>query len=426
MLNRTTAPARHDIADITLIQPEEISFANGLKVFIFQAPTQDLIKAEFIFHNIVDDAENALLHSCLCAMLKEGTKKRSSAQLAEEIDFYGAYLMPEYSFDHTALTLYTLNKHLGRVLPLVHDVLNHAVFPQTELDTYIRNHKQTLQISLQKNDYLARRLFFTQLFGGSRYGQVPTEEGFDSLQREALIALYQRQMQPNNCTLMLSGNITKDVLQQVQELFEGQWPGTALAMIPSIPVFPSFEATLLVERREEALQSAIRLGIPSVNRVHPDFPAMQFVNTLFGGYFGSRLMRNIREDKGFTYGISSAFASLKYTGFFTLATEVAVENTAAALAEIEKEFSILRSTLASEQELALVKNYMLGAVLGSVESIFSHADKFKAVYFYGLDNSYYRRYSDTVRNMTANEVQRIAQEYFDYDRLLKIVVGKLE
>jgi len=309
-------------------------------------------------------------------------------------------------------------------LPVVHDILNNTIFPEAELETYIRNNKQTLQISLQKNDYVARRLFFKSLFGESRYGRIPTKEAYDKLNREDLISLYQKQVQPQNCTLILSGNITNEVRKQIRELFDIQWQNTVGANSSVSPEFPAFMPTTVVEERTDALQSAIRLGMPAINRLHPDFPAIQFVNTLLGGYFGSRLMRNIREEKGFTYSIGSAFASLQYTGFFTIATEVGVDSTQATLVEIEKEFTILRETQASEQEIALVKNYILGSILGTIESIFSHADKFKAVYFYGLDLSYYTRYNDIIRSMTAADVQRIANTYFDYDNLLKIVVGK--
>lgn len=424
MLNRVIAPLRHDIQDITLVQPDEVVFDNGLRVFVFNAPTQELVKAEFIFQNIFDGSENSLLHTCACHMLKEGTETRTSAQIAAEIDFYGAYLMPEYSFDQTALTLYSLNKHLSAVLPVVHDILNNAIFPEAELETYIRNNKQTLQISLQKNEYVARRLFFTTLFGESRYGRVPTKEAYDKLNKEDLVALYQKQIQPQNCTLILSGNITGDVLKQIRELFDVQWANTVRINNILTPEFPVFIPKTVIEERTDALQSAIRLGMPAINRIHPDFPAIQFVNTLLGGYFGSRLMRNIREDKGFTYSIGSAFASLQHTGFFTIAAEVDITNTHKTLAEIEKEFDILHNTQAPDEEVALVKNYILGSILGTIESIFSHADKFKAVYFYGLDLSYYTRYNEIIRNMTTADVQRIANTYFDYDNLLKIVVGR--
>ncbi|GHE42411.1 peptidase M16 [Sphingobacterium griseoflavum] len=410
---------------MSLIAPEAILFDNGLKVFIFQAKDQELIKAEFIFQNHFTAEENPLLNTCLSHMMKEGTQSRTSAQIAEEIDFYGSYLMPEYSFDHTAISLYTLTKHVRAVLPVLHDVLNNAIFPEAELETYVRNNKQTLQISLQKNDYVARRLFYTNLFGATRYGVTPTLKTYDQLNREDLMALYKRQIQASNCTLLLSGNITADVIEQVRTLFEREWQQPANGIAFTIPQLPTFKPKLLVENKVEAIQSAIRLGMPTINRTHPDYPALQFVNTLFGGYFGSRLMRNIREDKGYTYSIGSACASLKYTGLFTIATEVAVEATEATLTEIEHEFTTLRNTLATDQEIHLVKNYMQGSMLGSIESIFSHADKFKSIYFSDLDYDYYEHYSTCIQNMTAAKVQDIALRYFDYEKLAKIVVGTL-
>jgi predicted Zn-dependent peptidase len=163
-----------------------------------------------------------------------------------------------------------------------------------------------------------------------------------------------------------------------------------------------------------------------LNRAHADFPAVQFVNTLLGGFFGSRLMRNIREDKGYTYGIGSAVSSLQYTGLFTLSSEVGVDVTQATLSEIQKEFDILRQEKPSTAEVELVRNYLQGVMLGSLESVFSHADKYKAVHFSGLDLSYYRYYSEVITNMTTIQVQDIAIQYFDYDELIKVIVGKME
>ncbi|TDS12881.1 M16 family metallopeptidase [Sphingobacterium paludis] len=425
MLNRSLAPRKHHIQHIDLIEPEALTFGNGLKAFVFRANDQDLVKAEFVFQNHFSIPENPLLHTCLSHMMKEGTTSRSSAQIAEEVDFYGAYLVPEYSFDHTSLTLYTLTKHVASVLPVLHDVLNHSVFPEAELETYIRNNKQTLQISLQKNDYVARRLFYTQLFGKNRYGQTPTIESYEQLNREDLTALYARQIQPGNCTLLLSGNVSNEIIHAFQELFGGAWTNDSIDLTYEEPVFPAFKPETIVENRSEALQSAIRLGMPGINRTHADYPAVQFVNTLFGGYFGSRLMRNIREEKGFTYSIGSALASLKYNGFFTIATEVGVESTQATLTEIEKEFAALSHTLASDQEIDLVKNYMLGSMLGSLESIFSHADKFKTVYFSGLTYAYFKHYAATIQQMNAQRVQEIARKYFNFNDLTKIIVGQL-
>lgn len=426
MLNRTLAPVSQSIKSFSLIQPESIKYGNGLQAFVFQEPNLDLIKFEFVFTNVYGEVEKPLLNTILSAMLKEGTTQLTSAQIADQIDFYGAYLMPEYSFDHTALTIYTMHKYVDKVLPIVSDILQNSIFPQQELETIVRNNKQTLQISLQKNDFVARRTFYKNMFGDNRYGTVSTEESYDSITREELLKLYKKQIQPNNCTLFIAGNVNQQVLNTVHDLFGSSWESTSEFAINDLLQVNEQEHQLFVENRPDALQSAIRLGGISINRKHSDFPALQFVNTLFGGFFGSRLMRNIREDKGYTYSIGSAVANLKHTGFFTLASEVGVDVTKATLTEIEKEFTAIRQEKATQEEIDLVRSYMQGVTLGSLESIFSHLDKFKAVYFSNLDYSYYDHYSNVLSDMTTDRVQDIAIQYLDYDKLVKVIVGKLD
>ena len=426
MLNRSVPPLFQPIKDLSLIAPTEINYANGLKTFAFQAPNLDLIKFEFVFENVYEENHLPLHNSILSAMLKEGTKNRTSAEIAAQIDYYGAFLMPEFSFDYTALTVYTMHKYVANVLPIVADILQEVTIPQQELDTHIRNNKQNLQISLQKNDVLARRKFYQEVFGSNRYGIVPTESMYDLISREELLALYDAQIQPSNCTLLVAGNVDSDVLATIEKHFGSAWENKKVKPDSTWSPIEKVDGKLLIESREDALQSAIRMGNLTIGRAHADFPAIQFVNTLFGGFFGSRLMKNIREDKGYTYSIGSAVGNLKHTGFFTLASEVGVDVTKDALTEIEKEFRVLQQEKASAEEVDLVRNYMQGVLLGSLESIFSHADKFKSVYFSGLDYSYYHYYNEVVSEMTADKVQDIAQRYFNYNELIKVVVGKVE
>ncbi|ERJ58058.1 M16 family metallopeptidase [Sphingobacterium paucimobilis] len=424
MPNRLEAPPYQAIGDLELVQPVALSHANGLKTFLFHTDELELIKFEFVFENYYEKSSLPILNVALSSMLKEGTTSRSSAEIAEEIDFYGAYLMPEYSFDYTALSLYTIRKHVDKVLPIVADILMHSTFPEEELETYIRNNKQSLQIALQKNDVVARRLFYKNLFGPNQYGAVADLEDYDSLSREKLIALFEQQIAPNNCTLLIAGRIDEELQGLVDSLFGQEWASSKTAVGNSIDLPLPGDGQLVVEPKEEALQSAIRMGGITEGRAHPDFPAIQFVNTLLGGFFGSRLMRNIREDKGYTYGIGSAVVSLKHTAFITLGSEVGADVTNATLVEIEKEFKHLREQPTTIEEVELVRNYMQGNLLGSLESIFSHVDKFKAVYFSGLDLSYYHYYHEVLRTMTPARVQEIATRYFDYDKLSKVIVGK--
>jgi predicted Zn-dependent peptidase len=165
--------------------------------------------------------------------------------------------------------------------------------------------------------------------------------------------------------------------------------------------------------------------MPSINRKHEDFPALQVLNTVLGGYFGSRLMANIREDKGYTYGIGSANVSLEQAGYFFIASEVGTDVCADTLVQIEKEINILKTELIGEEELALVKNFLLGSLLGSLENAFSHADKFKNIYFFNQDYEYYTNYINTIKTISAKQLRELANKYWDFDQFYKVIVGKV-
>src|SRR5690606_38441246 len=165
--------------------------------------------------NAAFQANAPIINSALSALLLEGTSKYSSAQIAEKVDFYGAYLFPEYNYDQTTLNLVTLTKYLDKLLPFVLEILNDAIFPQQELDTYKRNSKQSLKISLEKNDYLARRHYNNTLFGNNNYCYIQDEIDFDGLNSADLIALFKQQITSANCTIFVSGKISKETLNYI-------------------------------------------------------------------------------------------------------------------------------------------------------------------------------------------------------------------
>lgn len=427
MLNRTIAPAHAATTRFELIKPKHLTFPNGLQVFVFDSGDQELVRIEWIAGNVFVAEDRALLNTCVCDMLLEGTGTHNSAQLAEQVDFHGAFLVPSFGYDQSSLTLFSLTKHLPSLLPLVKEVLTDSVFPDKELATYIRNSIQKLQVSLQKNSFVARRQFNRAVFGENRYGYTPASFDYERIDRSELLSLFNTQYQPKNGTLIVAGKVTDEVIRLLERLFGREWQNELAAEQRDKPpvLAPVSVTEPMVVERKDALQSAIRLGCPGIQRSHRDFPGLQVVNTILGGYFGSRLMANIREDKGYTYNIGSGLASLKHGAFFTIASEVGVDVTKATLTEIQKEIQRLREEPVPEEELALVRNYMMGSMLGSLENVFSHADKFKNAYFSGLDLDYYDYYTDVVNTITQEEVQRLANTYLDYDKMVKVIVGKL-
>lgn len=423
MINRHLAPAFREVEKVELISANAIKLDNGLPVFEVNAGSQDLVRIEFIFENVGWNPNKPLQTFATNSLLQEGTSEYTSAELAEKLDYYGAFLQKEFSFDHSSVVLYSLNKHLASVLPLVKAMLSDAIFPQHELDTFCRNQKQKLSVNLEKNDFISRRLFSQTLFRETLYGHAYEAADYDNLYREDLLAYYQAAYQPANCTIVMAGQITAETHRLLNQEFGNTWNSGANPHKNEFAFLPGPGIEHLVYK-PDAIQSAIRIGQLSINRTHPDFPAFQILNTILGGYFGSRLMANIREDKGYTYGIGSALVSLQNAGYFFIASEVGSDVCGAAISEIEKEINQLKTELIEEQELHLVRNYMMGSLLGSLENAFSHADKFKNVYFFGLGYDYYDRYVQTLRNIRPEDILNLANEYLNFDKFEKVIVGK--
>ncbi|WP_411275109.1 M16 family metallopeptidase [Daejeonella sp.] len=423
MIDRTRAPAFGQVEQIELIKAKPIVLDNGLKVFTVDGGDQDLIRIEFIFENIVYDASKPLQSYAANTMLNDGTKELSASEIADRIDYYGAFLQTDFSNDQSIVTLYSLNKHLPATLPVVKSIISDSIFPQVELDTFIRNQKQKLSVNLEKNDFLSRKIFNSVLFNNSLYGYDTRAEDYDRLTRIQLQEYFSQAYKPANCTVVVAGKVTDEALSLVDRLFGKNWQGGS-SVTPNIFNFYTGSGKEHYIEKADALQSAIRLGNVAINRSHTDFPGMQVLNTILGGYFGSRLMANIREDKGYTYGIGSALVSMKNAGYFFIASEVGADVCTPALDEIHKEIEILKTETVSEQELDLVRNYMLGSMLGGLENAMSHADKFKNIYFSGLGYEYYQNYIQTVRTISALELQALANKYLDWNGMEKVVVGK--
>jgi predicted Zn-dependent peptidase len=423
MIDRALAPVYGEVENIELIRAKPLILDNGLKIFSIEGGEQDLVRIEFIFSNIDYDPSKPLQTFATNTMLNDGTSELSSTEIADKIDYYGAFLQTEYANDHSTVTLFTLNKHLANTLPIVKAIVSDSVFPQVELDTLIRNQKQKLSVSLEKNDFLSRKTFSHVLFGDTLYGYDIAAADYDNLSRDQLTTYFKSAYQPKNCTVIVSGKVKEDTIKLIDKYFGRDWDNSFDVKENEFKFEMGSGAEYYLERAD-ALQSAIRIGQVSINRTHADFAGLQVVNTIFGGYFGSRLMANIREDKGFTYGIGSALVSLKNTGYFFIASEVGAEVCSATLTEIEKEIKLLKDQTVTEGELALVRNYMLGSMLGSLENALSHADKFKNVYFSGLDYDYYKNYINTVRNIGPKEVQALANKYLNFNSFEKVIVGK--
>lgn len=423
-LDRTQAPAFSTVDHVDIPQAERHVLSNGLPVWVLNAGTQEVVKIEFQFAAGTAVQPQPLVASAVNDMMDEGTATRNASEIAEELDFYGAFIESETNIDQASFTLFTLNKHLERTLGIVQDVLQNPTFPEKEFGIYVANKKQKFLVDSEKVGVLARRGLSALLYGeGHPYGGRAVAEDFDRMHTGLLHDFHAKNYSLANCSVILSGKVNDSHLKMLEQFFNRKDSGTLNAVDTIAPPETNAQREHIILKKE-AIQSAIRMGRPLFAKNHPDWIGMQVLNTVLGGYFASRLNANIREDKGFTYGIGSAMVPLHQHGYLVIATEVGADVCAAALNEIYFEMERLQQDLVPEEEMDLVRNHLSGSLLRSTDGPFALADRLKGVINYGLGYDYYDRYLHTIKTITPETLRDLARTYLNKADMIELVAGK--
>jgi predicted Zn-dependent peptidase len=425
MINRKTSPAIYDAVEFDLkLKPcEQFTLDNGVAVYAIDGGAQEVMQLEWVFsagncyenQNIVAGTANFLL--------KSGTTSKSSFAINEHFEFYGAYLNRHCYNETATVTLHCLTKHLPELLPEVAEILTSSVLPAEELALYKQNQKQRLQVNLKKCDFVANRLIDEYLFGLHHpYGKYTSTKDYDALEREQLVQFYEQFYTKGKCILFVAGKLPADLQQQLNKAF-GHLPFNQQPM-PEIKYAkaPAAEKKYNIINDEAGVQAAIRMGIPFPNRHHPDFSRIQVLNNIFGGFFGSRLMSNIREDKGYTYGIHSYLQNHIHESALMVSTEAGRDVCAATIAEVYKEMQRLCDEPIEKEEMDLVRNYMMGGLLGDLDGPFQIIGRWKNYILNNLTDAYFYNSLQTIRTITAEELQELARKYFVPETFYELVV----
>lgn len=426
VLNRTQAPEFKTIDRIDVLKAKHSKLHNGLDVFCLSAGSQEIVKIEFIFRAGMYFQPQTLIASTTNSLLESGTKSYTANELSDGIDFLGSFLELQVEQDFASVTLFSLNKYLDKSLHFIEEIIKYPVFPADEFSIHIANKKQKHAINSQKVNVLARRKFSELLFGANHpYGRDVKQEDYNRIKISELQNFFQLHYNSSNCTIFASGKLPTNLIETLNLHFGSSAWGQTTHKSEFKPV----AVEILSERKhflkkEDAIQTAIRIGRLLFNKTHPDYFKFQVLNTILGGYFGSRLMANIREDKGYTYGIGSGLNNLVAGGYFFISTEVGAEVTEQTLAEIYSELALLRNKLVDDTELETVRNYILGNFLRSVDGPFALADKFKSIWEFDLDYDYFDKYFEAVKNVTPQQIRDLANKYLQENDLVECVVGK--
>ena len=425
--DRKITPENKKVAELLLNEPTKITLSNGMEMFLIESGLEDVVRID-----IVVNAGSAFQEKSLCAsftnsLLKEGIKGMNAMQIAEMLDFHGSYLSTSISKDKATITLFSITKHLNKLLPLLKNIVAGATFPENEFSVHRDRSQQEFLVNSQKAKQLANRNFNNLIFGSdSPYGRVAKEQDYNSIEKDDLTGFYKSFYQPKNSYLIVSGRPDTNSIKLMEEVFGNQWQNNEIPF--QTPVKFSSEQTKgkKLVTRDDFLQSAIRIGKTTLNKFDKDYSKLLITNTILGGYFGSRLMSNLREDKGMTYGVSSFISSFLHGSYFAVATEVNITQTQAAITEINKEIEKLQNNKIGHEELSLVKNYIYGNFLKNFDGPFALAEMFRSAHDFGLNFDFYNKSLNMMMETTADEILRTAQINFDMDEMATLVVGNRE
>jgi predicted Zn-dependent peptidase len=404
--------------------PGFVKLGNGVPVYLIGNGTVDLFRVEFGFRagQVMEDVH--LAAPTANAMLTEGTLEHDAATINDLIDSTGAALNHLADKDTAGLVTVTLARKLDEVMALAREVLFSPSFPENEFRMLTERRIQAFRTGRQKTSVIAREAFYESLCGSRNpYGRISTEADYRSLTTADLLVFHNKHYQPGNMYITVAGKEPERVLPVLERRFgHDNVSGWVKPEFPML-LFESSQPGVIFREVTSPVQSTVRMGWKGITRNHPDYQALQVATMILGGYFGSRLMRNLREDKGYTYGIHAVAGAFRDIGYITLMTDVANEYRDAALKEIRKEIEILIREEAGAEEMTLVRNHLMGEIARMFDGPFAVAEAMRGVIDYETGPDYYTRLAETVRTITPARIREIFQSYFSPDDAFIIIAG---
>lgn len=418
MLDRTKAPAFQKNSSLDVLDANIITLPNGVKVYSIEGGQQEVIKIELIFRaGRWFEPKTGAAHFA-ASLLSKGTRDKSSFDIARVFDLYGAHLEVNPGLDVVSVSLFSLTKNLQPVLELLLEIIKHASYPEKEVGQAKAIFLQNLQVNNEKTSFQASKLFRKNLYGENHPYGKELEDNISNLTRDDLTSYFADHFK--DLFVLVSGKISARNADLIHNAFAGadyrSNSGQSHAVVGTNPARITLD-------KEGSVQSSIRMGKRFIGRNHPDYFDVLLLTHILGGYFGSRLMKNIREDKGFTYGIYASIHTLCFDNYFVIGADVNRENLDLTFEEIRKELKILRAEKIDMDELDTARNHFIGSLQSEITTPFSHADKWKNILLYGLPRDYYTRLIRRIEAIQPVDLTTAAEKYLDEQSFHEIAVG---
>ena len=424
-MNRALQPTTRDISNFSITPPQRTTLSNGIPLTVINAGEQEVVRLDIFFAGGRWRQSKKLQSVLTTRMLKEGSKQYVSAEIAEKLDYYGAWLELSSSPTHEFITLYSLNKHFEATLNLIESIIKEPTFPENEMDIIKNANIQQFLVNQTKVDFQSQLKLLNVLYGNDHpFGKITTESDYRDLSVKDLESFHNEFYNSANCSIFISGKVTDQILNSIESRFGTSTFGSSqpASRLIEYPIYLS-EEKRFVYTQDNASQCSVRMGCHSIGRKHPDYLKYRVMVKLFGGFFGSRLMTNIREDKGYTYGISASTMIMPFCSSLVIGAQADSKYVNLLIDEVYSEIDKLHKIPVSEEELLIVKNYLIGDMCRSYESPFSLSDAWMFIQTSDLTDDYFTKAMDAVQNITAAEIQEMALKYLCKDNLKEVIVG---
>ena len=419
MVDRSIAPPIHDLSTLKLPDFQKTTLAGEIPLGLIRQPGHPVITLNVVIPSGFLQESLTGVTFFTAKMLAEGTANLNAYQIASKIDFYGGHLEINPSPDHVSIKLYSLKKFFPTLLTLLTDLLQNATHPEKEFDTLKQIRIQQIRQQMARNSVVAGLQFRKCLFGETHpYGQIVEETHVNAITHDAVDRYYRKNFL-RKPAIYLAGEVEETELYLVEKEFSQ----IAFKDRDNQPMpQPAISENINIEK-PESVKTSIRMGNLTIDRKHPDHCHLKIANELLGGFFGSRLMMNIREEKGLTYGIYSSQIHFNELSFWQIGTDVLKEKKDEAIEEILKEIKNLQEIPPSTDELLTLKNYMKGKIASSFDTILDAIDLAKTLDLNGMSLDYWSHLFAAIDQVTGEDISQAASKYFDPESIRVVTVG---
>lgn len=407
------------------LKQRQIVFPNGVSLACFPDKDSEVVRLEFIFANAGSNNQKKYFTAAAAAnLLTEGSGNMSAAMMADKLDYYAAYVEKSTDRESTSVAFYFLKKYSAQIMPLVELIIKQPLYAEKEFDIYKNKQRQSVELNSRKTNMIAYKKFYELLFPAenplSGFGKA---SDFDLLSRDDVREFYDEFYSSKECEISLAGNFSDEFLKTLEQNFgSNDWGKGKVHSMQEEPVTALPQVETAFVHKDKAVQASLRAGNVCISHKDKDFMPFKVLVALFGGYFGSRLMTNIREEKGYTYSIGSYVTTYRNCAVLSTLADVKAEKAKETFKEIDKEIEKLQNERVEEKELCVLKNYLLGECLRGLDGVFDMAEKFSVLRRSGYSLSYFDDMQKAIVETRPEDIRELAQKYLRAEKMSRVLV----